>query len=110
MNFQPLMLFIPMIGLFVAGATLLRIYADTNHLMMLASSLLSYGLGSLLLTRLMQNGNFGVLMSMSNTTQLAVVVLISMFVFNEPLTRIQWVGFGLALIAVTLMALPSRAS
>ena len=108
MNFQPLMLFIPMIGFFVAGATLLRVYSDTNHLPTLAASLVSYGLGSFLLTRLMQSGNFGVLMSMSNTTQLAVIVLISIFVFNEPLTRIQWVGFTLALVAVTLMALPSR--
>lgn len=110
MNFQPLMLFIPMIGFFVAGAILLRVYSDTNNLPTLVASLVSYGLGSFLLTRLMQGGNFGVLISMSNTTQLAVIVLISMFVFNEPLTRVQWVGFGLAMIAVTLMAMPSRAS
>ena len=110
MNPQSILLFVPMIGLFVAGATLLRLYAHSDHWPTLGASLLSYGMGSYLMTRLMKGENFAVLMSVNNTTQLAIIVLIGVFLFNEPLTRLQLVGFALALIAVTLMAIPPRAS
>ena len=110
MNPQSILLLVPMIGFFVAGATLLRYYAQSDHWPILGASLLSYGMGSFLMTRLMKGENFAVLMSVNNTTQLAIIVLIGLFLFNEPLTRIQMVGFALALVAVALMAIPPRAS
>ena len=108
MNLQSLFLFIPMIGFFVGGATLLRMFALSDKWPLLAASLISYGLGSFLMTRLMKNESFAVLMSVNNTLQLAVIVLIGVLVFNERLSSLQLAGFALALVAVALMAVPAR--
>ena len=64
-----------------------RVYPEPNYLLTLLACLVSYWLGSFWLNRLMQSGNFGVLMTFSNTTQIVVIILISLYVFVDLLTR-----------------------
>jgi len=108
MNFQSIALFLPMTGLFVVGATTLRLFAASNHWPMLTASLVAYAVGSLLMAALMKHAGFAVLMSVTNTVQLALIVLIGIVAFNDRLSAFQFAGVGLALVSVTLMALPPR--
>lgn len=108
MNLQAVILFVPMTGLFVVGATTLRLFAASDHWPMLAASLVAYAVGSLLMAVLMKHAGFAVLMSVTNTVQLALIVLIGIVAFNDRLNALQFAGVGLALISVALMVLPSR--
>ena len=93
---------------FLAAATLLRAYVETARGWHLLAALALYGVGNLVMVRIMRETGMAVAISISGVLQLVMANLVAIAVFGErpPLPRA--VGIGLGIVAVALIAWPAR--
>jgi multidrug transporter EmrE-like cation transporter len=93
-----------------AGTLALKNGAATGALFWVGLGMLCYCFGALLYFEIMRRDlPLGLASLITSLSQLLVLVLISQFVLGDaPLSTSQWVGLGLALVALTLCAGPSR--
>lgn len=96
-------------AVFIAAGTGAKWYVDTANTVVLVAALALYTIGNLLVIRLMRETGLALAISASAVAQLLAVNLIAILVFREALSLPQYVGLGLGIASIALIALfPSR--
>lgn len=93
--------------LFAIGGISLKAYADSQNLLYLFVTLLTYSVGSFFFAGILKHGlGFGmVVMSMLD---LAIMVFIGVLFFEETLQPTHYAGLAFAFCAMVLFSLPAQ--
>lgn len=94
------------IPVFLAAASLSRLYVANNAPWILAAMLALYCIGNLMMVRLMRESGLAVAISVSSIAQLLLVNLVAFLAFGERLPPLQLVGMALGLSGLVLMMWP----
>lgn len=94
------------IPVFLAAASLSRLYVATNKPSAVAGMLVLYAVGNLMMVRLMRESGLAVAISASSIAQLVLVNLVAFLVFDERLPPMQIAGMALGTIGLALMMWP----
>lgn len=98
------------IPVFLAAASLSRLYIASNAASALVGMLVLYAVGNLMMVRLMRESGLGIAISASSIAQLVLINLVAFFVFGERLPPLQLCGVVLGIVALVLMMWPSGVS
>jgi small multidrug resistance pump len=94
------------IPVFLAAASLSRLYVANSAPWALAGMLALYCIGNLMMVRLMRESGLAVAISVSSIAQLLLVNLVAFTVFGERLPPLQLAGMALGLSGLVLMMWP----
>lgn len=95
---------------FLAAASSAKAWAlSQNSWFWLVLTLALYTLGNLIMLRLIRDVGMGIALSLSAIVQLVAVNVIALAVFGERLSPIQSAGIALAILAVAMITLSSKA-
>ena len=95
---------------FLAAASSAKAWAlSQNSWFWLVLTLALYTLGNLIMLRLIRDVGMGIALSLSAIVQLVAVNVIALTVFGERLSPIQSAGIALAILAVAMITLSSKA-
>ncbi|KQT45200.1 hypothetical protein ASG43_13000 [Aureimonas sp. Leaf454] len=97
------------IPVFLAAASMSRFYVATNKLWAIALMLALYGIGNLMMVRLMRESGLAVAISVSSIAQLVLVNLVAFTVFGERVPPMQLAGMALGTLGLVLMMWPEGA-
>lgn len=93
-------------AVFLSASAALRTYVERGAPSLLLASLALYGLGNLMMIRVMRESGMAVAISVSAVLQLVLATLVAVAAFGERPTGVQWAGIGLGAVAVALIAWP----
>ena len=94
--------------IFLAAASLSRLYVDNGRLGFIVAALCLYSVGNVLMVRLMRDIGLGAAISLSTVAQLILVNVIAFAVFNERPAPLQLLGIGFGIVAVALIVVPKQ--
>ena len=94
------------IPVFLTAASLSRLYVANNSFWALGGMLTLYGIGNLMMVRLMRESGLAVAISVSSIAQLLLVNLVAVLAFGERLPPLQLAGMALGLSGLVLMMWP----
>lgn len=97
------------IPVFLAAASMSRLYVSTNKLWTIALMLVLYGIGNLMMVRLMRESGLAIAISASAIAQLVLVNVVAFTLFGERLPPMQLAGMALGTIGLVLMMWPEGA-
>ena len=92
---------------FLAAASLTRLYAANGSVLALVGMLTLYGIGNLMMVRLMRESGLALAISASSIAQLLLVNLVAFAVFGERLPPAQLVGMLLGTAGLAMMMWPA---
>ena len=96
-------------SLFAVGGICLKAYADSQSVFYLVLSLLIYALGTYFFADILRHGlGFG--MVMASMIDLALMVLIGVLFFEEPLEPTHYAGLAFAACAMVLFSRPATST
>ena len=95
------------IPVFLAAASLSRLYVANGAVWALAVMLVLYGLGNLMMVRLMRESGLGLAISASSVAQLILINLVAFLAFGERLPPMQMAGMALGTVGLVLMMWPA---
>ena len=93
---------------FLAAASLLRTYVETERTLHLAGALALYVVGNVVMVRIMRETGMAVAISLSAVLQLVLANLVAIAVFGERPGLVRAMGIGLGIVAVGLIAWPTK--
>jgi glucose uptake protein len=96
-------------AIFLCAASALRAYVNSGQVWLIVASLALYGVGNLLMVRLMRESGMAVAISISAVLQLVLATLVAVVFFAERPSQMQWSGIVLGIVAVALIAWPKGA-
>lgn len=96
-------------AIFLCAASALRAYVNSGQVWLIAASLALYGVGNLLMVRLMRESGMAVAISISAVLQLVLATLVAVVFFAERPSQMQWAGIFLGIVSVALIAWPRGA-
>ena len=91
---------------FIAANTVLRYYVASAFLPTLIGALVLFSLGNLMMVRVMRDSGLAMAISVSAVLQLILISAVAMLWFGEKPTSLQLAGMALGVVAVTLIAWP----
>lgn len=91
---------------FLGAASLARLYAGGATVAWMAGSLFLYGLGNVMMIRVMRESGLAMAISASSIAQLLLVNLVAFLAFGERLPPVQLLGMGLGTVGLVLMMWP----
>ncbi|BDA85958.1 hypothetical protein Sa4125_35000 [Aureimonas sp. SA4125] len=94
------------IPVFLTAASMSRLYVANGAVWTLGVMLLLYGLGNLMMVRLMRESGLGLAISASSVAQLVLINLVAFLAFGERLPPMQMVGMALGTVGLVLMMWP----
>jgi small multidrug resistance pump len=94
------------IPVFLAAASLSRLYVANSSFWALAGMLTLYGIGNLMMVRLMRESGLAIAISASSIAQLVLVNLVAFLAFGERLPPLQLAGMALGMSGLVLMMWP----
>ncbi len=89
--------------IFLTAASAIRSYVATDQVWLMVASLVLYGVGNLMMVRLMRESGMAVAISVSAVLQLVLATLVAVVFFAERPTALQWAGIALGVVAVALI-------
>ena len=97
------------IPVFLAAASMSRLYVETNKPWTIGAMLVLYAVGNLMMVRPMRESGLAIAISASAIAQLVLVNLVAFLVFNERLPPMQLAGMALGTVGLVLMMWPEAA-
>lgn len=97
-------------AVYLTASTLLRAYVGTSRLSWLLLALVLYTIGNLIMVRLMRESGMAIAISISAVLQLVLAAAVGIAVFGERPGTLQAAGLALGVVAVALIAWPTRPS
>ena len=94
------------IPVFLTAASMSRLYVAGGAFWTLAVMLVLYGLGNLMMVRLMRESGLGLAISASSIAQLVLINLVAFLAFGERLPPMQMVGLAFGMVGLVLMMWP----
>jgi small multidrug resistance pump len=94
---------------FLAAASAAKTWALHQEWYWLALTLGLYTVGNLIMLRLIRDFGMGIALSMSAVVQLIAVNVIALAIFGERLSPVQATGVVLAVVALGMLSLGTRA-
>ena len=94
---------------FLGAASAAKSWAiSADSIPWLATTLLLYTLGNLIMLKLIRDVGMGVALSLSAVTQLLAINLTALFLFGERVSTVQSLGLFLAVVSVAMITLGSK--
>lgn len=94
-------------AIFLLAASALRGFAGQGQLWMILTSLALYGIGNLVMVRVMRDSGMAVAISVSAVLQLVLATCVAVIFFAERPTGLQWGGIALGVVAVAMIVWPT---